>query len=103
MNFKEAKSELANNKRILDIHILHSKPPHRVLCSFVSGQNYPMDFHKSVFQAVHENRLDNEKHLNDLGIIDNQPLIPLVALLMWGNTVLVTLYDYISFRDSISG
>lgn len=106
MTYDEAKAELDKYERLLDRHIMHQNPPHLVLCSFVSGQNYPRSFHEAMFEAVHDRHLDNKEHLIDLGIIDSQPMLPMVALQMWGNIVLVVLKDYIAWkagRDEESG
>lgn len=101
MTYKEAIKQLDDNRKLLDMYIMHSKPPHRILCSFVSVQNMPIQFHEALFEAIHDRHLDNKEHLTELGVIDRLPMLPIVALLMWGNTVLVALNDYISFRGAM--
>jgi len=104
MTYEEAKQEIDKHYELLNPYILREKPGHYVVCSFVTVRNQIRLFHEGLFEAIHERRLDNKEHLTELGVIDEE-MLPMVVALMWGNNVLIPLADYLAFvsRDEVKG
>lgn len=96
MTYNEAKQIINDNEKVLSIYTTHDNPPHRILGCFVSPIERSFKREEYIFNECITNKKDNAEVLLNLNIY-SADLMPFVAMLIWGNNILIPLESYVNW------